>query len=285
MRRINIYDVVELGEGLNQAQAITENSSIIDAWYGVYSLGNALDKISSGQLIEFGIGKHYVDELFDAVKSIGSAFQDWQKLHKTGEEIPKVDWILQYNLKSKMSEFKTVLAAESRSSATYYVSKVGIYSTSDLIEDASRKFSTEIVDLVEKESIDQFQDSARCLAYGLHTACAFHMMRAVEASLLALMKLVCGRSFASLNANWGAYIGELEKINNGRSRKKVNKATIDLLRQIKDNHRNPVMHAELNLSMQEALDIFDLGSVVISHLSQETSKLSSSRSRSLVEFR
>ncbi|MBU6269283.1 MAG: hypothetical protein KGN34_17180 [Sphingomonadales bacterium] len=282
MRRINIYDVVELGEGLTKAQSVNEKSSIIDAWFGVYALGNALDKISSGQLIEFGIGKHYVDELFNAVKDIASTFQQWQDSHDTGKDIPNIDWTLQYNLRSKMDEFKTVLAAESRTSATYYVSKVGIYSTSDLIEDATKKFSPETRSVIDAEALDQFQDSAKCLAYSLNTACAFHMMRAIEASLLSLMRLVCGKSFASLNANWGAYIAELEKINNGRGRKKVKKETIDLLRQIKNNHRNPVMHAELNLTRQEALDIFDLGSVVISHVSQEIDHISKGNCRALV---
>src|SRR3546814_3422763 len=61
----------------------------------------------------------------------------------------------------------------------------------------------------------------------------------------------------------------LEEINKGRSRKKPRSETIDLIRQMKNNHRNPVMHAEFVLSDKEAQDIFQLGSVVISHLAQE----------------
>jgi hypothetical protein len=95
------------------------------------------------------------------------------------------------------------------------------------------------------------------------------------------MKLVCGRNFTSLNANWGAYIGELEKIRQSRSRKKASQETIDLLRQMKDNHRNPVMHTELHLSMQEAMDIFDLGAVVISHLIEEIHRLKAQDSKAV----
>ena len=90
------------------------------------------------------------------------------------------------------------------------------------------------------------------------------------------MQLVCGKRFASLNANWGAYIAELEKIIKEKTRKKPTLETIDLLRQMKNNHRNPVMHAEINLTSQEAMDVFDLGAVVMSHLSEELRRLKGS---------
>jgi hypothetical protein len=42
---------------------------------------------------------------------------------------------------------------------------------------------------------------------------------------------------------------------------------------MKNNHRNPVMHAEISLSKEEAIDIFDLGGVVMSHLAEELIRL------------
>ena len=104
------------------------------------------------------------------------------------------------------------------------------------------------------------------------------MMRAVEYVLIAYMKELCGRNFDSLNTNWGAYIAELEKISSSSRRKKASAETIDLLRHIKNNHRNPVMHADFVLTEQEAMDIFDLGAVVMSHLAEEHAKIKSQRS-------
>ena len=99
-------------------------------------------------------------------------------------------------------------------------------------------------------------------------------MRAIECSLLSLMKAICGRKFVSLNTNWGSYIAEIERVIASTKRKKPTQETVDLMRQIKNNHRNPVMHAELDLSAQEAMDIFDMGAVVISHLTEEVFRLS-----------
>jgi hypothetical protein len=61
----------------------------------------------------------------------------------------------------------------------------------------------------------------------------------------------------------------LAAIMKSNKRRKPRHQTIDLLRQLKNNHRNPLMHAELVLSDKEALDLFSIGGTVMSALALE----------------
>src|SRR3546814_11745270 len=123
------------------------------------------------------------------------------------------------------------------SSVSYYVSQVGVYSTNDLIENSSARFSEETQKIIGVDALGQFQEAAQCLCYQLYTACGFHMMRAVEYVLLNYMRTICGRKFSSLTTNWGSYVAALEEINKGRSRKKPRSETIDLKRKMKKNQK------------------------------------------------
>ena len=272
MRRIDVHNLVLLGQALQEASKVDEKSTLIDAWISTYELGAALRTLLSGAHVEMGIARRYAQDLLGSVDEFYREFDEWQN-SPPPVQTKLVDWSKQHNFKKQLEEFKTVLAAELRDSAVYHVSRVGIYSTNSLIANACEKFDPKVRQILSPDTQEQFHQSAQCLAYQLHTACAFHMMRAIETALLDLMRVVARKNFASLNANWGAYITELEKIRSSKSRKKASKETIDLLRQIKDNHRNPVMHTEATLDAQEAMDVFDLGAVVISHLVAETKAL------------
>jgi hypothetical protein len=266
MRRVNLYDFVELGKGIQSVLSLQDESRPVDGYIAATKLKKSLDLLKEEQIIDYNIVSHNVRDLDDKLKAISDRFQ-----HKNeeGKEYTEIGWSARYYATSSANVFENVLAAQCRAAATYSVSKVGIYSTNDLIENAASRFADDTQNIIGKDALGQLQEAAQCLSFQLHTACGFHMMRAVEYVLLIYMKKMCGRKFSSLNTNWGSYIDELEKIAKGKARKKPAVVTIDLLRQLKNNHRNPVMHAEFVLNPTEAQDIFELGSVVISHLAQK----------------
>lgn len=270
MRRVNLYDFVELGKAIQSILNLEDESRPVDGYIAASKLKKSLDLLKADQIIDYSMVDHNVRELDEKLKSLIERFQ---KKDNQGKDYTEVGWSARYHSVSSTNVFENVLAAQCRAAATYSVSKVGIYSTNDLIENAAFRFSQETQQIIGRDALGQLQEAAQCLSFQLHTACGFHMMRAVEYVLLIYMKKICGRKFSSLNTNWGSYIDELEKISKGSARKKPAVATIDLLRQLKNNHRNPVMHAEFVLNQNEAQDIFELGSVVISHLAQKIQSL------------
>jgi hypothetical protein len=274
MRRVNLYDLVELGKSLQGMAILSDKSAPVDGAIAASNLRKSLAKIERGELIEFGFIDHNIDQIKQALKNID---ERWRGKDKDGNDHDSIGWSARYYSSEAIKAFENVLAAECRTAATYFVSKVGIYSTNLLIEAAADRFSESSHEFIGNDALNQFQEAAQCLCYQLYTACGFHMMRAVEYVFLKYMRLICGRNFSSLNTNWGSYINELENIIKSKARRKPAQNTVDLLRQIKNNHRNPVIHADLVLTADEAKDIFDLGSVVISHLADQISRMSGAR--------
>lgn len=265
MQRLDLYEFVDLGEALRSARTVTNNDSIFDAYTKTFWLKDKLEILISKDLFELGIVRHDCQKLIDVLDEIDN--RTWDENVDSKTKISST--FLDSKLKNAITSFTSVMAAECRQASVYNVSKVAIFSTSSLVEAARNAFPAEILEKLPEEAKCEYESSAKCLAFRLSTAAGFHMMRAVEFALVPYVRTFSGRDFKSLNTNWGSYIAHLEKIECSGKRKKPKKETIDLLRQLKNNHRNPVMHADLTLSDQEALEIFYTGGVVISAISRE----------------
>jgi hypothetical protein len=151
--------------------------------------------------------------------------------------------------------FETVLCAELNTLAAYGVTQKGIYSTSDLIERAERILPEPVLARIDSKTIEEIRQSGRCLAFDNATASAFHIMRATETVIHEYYISVCKPKPKPTKRleNWGAYIAELQK-----SSKSEVKEVIAMLQQIKDRHRNLIMHPEIVLSPDEAFTLFEI---------------------------
>ena len=265
MRRIDLFEFVNLGEGLRSARGVSDDDTIFDAFTKTYWLNTQLSDLLSKGLFEYGLIDHDCRNLISILEEIET--KTWDE--KIDNKTPIKSLYIGHRLRNSIQSFSSVLAAECRAAATYSVAKVGIYSTSRLVESASSGLSDDVKTHLSDEAKSEYDAAAKCLAFRLSTAAGFHMMRAVEFVLVPYVQLFSGRSFKSLNTNWGSYIDHLEGVMRSNKRRKPRKQTIDLLRQLKNNHRNPVMHADLVLAESEAQDIFAIGGVVVNALVAE----------------
>ena len=78
-------------------------------------------------------------------------------------------------------------------------------------------------------------------------------MRASEAVMHQYYLAVCKPPKPDPLENWGAYIAELLKSGDSSV-----KETVALLKQVKDHHRNLIMHPEVVLSPDEAFTLFEI---------------------------
>ena len=106
-------------------------------------------------------------------------------------------------------------------------------------------------------------ECAKALAFELPTACGFHLMRIFEAVLKKYYLITLTLQDSNLlekngrNKTIGTLIQELLD-NSTPDKEKNNKinAVIDILKSIKDNYRNPLIHLEINMKIQEVLVLF-----------------------------
>ena len=191
------------------------------------------------------------NELISAIDEIQKWLTD-TKPEEVSQLNISVDMKFQ-RIMAKAKEFETVLSAELQTLATYHASQKGIYSTTDLIERAEKIFPQSVLAKTDSGVIEEIRQSGRCLAFDNATASAFHMMRATEAVMHKYYIYACSPSSEEKLGNWGAYITELQK-----SQKPEVKEVVAMLQQIKDRHRNLIMHPEVVLTPDEAFTLFEI---------------------------
>lgn len=104
----------------------------------------------------------------------------------------------------------------------------------------------------------EVRQSGMCLAFDCATASAFHMMRATESVMHDYYIVCCKPTSKQKLGNWGAYIKELAKLQDTEVQE-----VVALLQQIKDRHRNLIMHPEITLTPDEAFTLFEIGQSAI----------------------
>ena len=97
------------------------------------------------------------------------------------------------------------------------------------------------------EAANDMVDAGKALAYELPVACGFHVFRATEAVLRRYWDHITNGQPKPKSNTIGKYATELEKGGFG------NKKIWEALKQLASLHRNPVVHPEAILTVEEAI--------------------------------
>jgi len=195
------------------------------------------------------------EQLIFDIDALFASFRDATPEQRDAED-PTIDFRYNNSI-GKAREFQTVLTAELTTFGAYQVSQKGIYSTSDLIDNAQEVFGAEIKATLAaqaNQALDDTNQAGRCLALDLPTASGFHIMRALE-TVLKQYRDEFGA--ATKGRSWGAYIKALKST-------KASPKVVATLDQIRDLHRNPTIHTDIVLSPDEATDLFSIAQSAIS---------------------
>ena len=195
------------------------------------------------------------DELF-------SAMEKWQQSLK-GKPIDEIDAGERLRLgemTTKAKVFETILTAELQTIEAYHPSKKGIYSTRDLIAEADRILPDAMRERLRPEVVEEIRQSGRCLAFDNATASGFHIMRATEALMHQYYLTVCKPTPPPKDRleNWGKYLAAFMECQDQHAHE-----VAALLQQIKNQHRNPIMHPEVVLTVEEAFTLFEVARAAI----------------------
>lgn len=156
------------------------------------------------------------------------------------------------HLKTVFTTFEVTFKAELAVANIYVVTPKGAYDTNILAEYGLSAFPASLETKVREAVIDA-QQAARCLAFDLPTAAAFHLHRAHEAVVHAYFRAIAPNEVPPNKQPLGVWITALEKV----------EAAQDVVAAIKDInrlHRNPVLHPDTSLTdSEEAIAL--LGSI------------------------
>lgn len=168
------------------------------------------------------------------------------------------------NIKTRLSELETVMSAELQKHQTYLVSQIGGYSMPLLVTKAEVNILEDALAVIGEQAKKDFREAGRCLAFEVPTAAGFHAMRATENVLRQYCAALTGKSTDRID--WATCTQELTKA-------QANPKVVQVLDQIRNLHRNPLMHPQDFLTMKEAISLFDIAKSAIGALAEEIAKL------------
>ncbi len=158
--------------------------------------------------------------------------------------------------------FAAVVSNEIQKLPIFFVAPKGLYRTSDLIEHSEQLLPVKLRDALPPQAEYDLKQAGRCLAFEAPTAVGYHLMRATEAVILKYYERLAKMPWPHPQRDWGRYITELKALG------APSKVT-DALDQTRKNHRNPLLHPEDNLDLDEAIGLFGVVQGVLSLLLQE----------------
>ena len=276
LERINQFDFYQLARklgALNQFkddEPIDQNAAFWVAYWGQ----SHMDSILAGDPIELGVSRAKAQVLRENIAElIKRHFTGWDENFKAewkfpvddAPPLPAWEW---GSIRTGLADFELVFAEELREGATYRVPSRGIYNTRKLVDEAECTFPPDVEGHVPAGAKLEWRAAGRCLAFGMFTACGFHVARAVEVMLEAYFHVFNDGPDKKLK-NWGQYLDSLEKIAEAGGVLIPGPKTMGELKQHKDDWRNPLMHPRVVLEEADARAVFNNGETLVMMMAQE----------------
>lgn len=179
-----------------------------------------------------------------------------KKLTTESDKERNLDFYDVYSVTNALDKFETVLAAEMDTGTAFLVTKKRGYDTTDLIFRAEVLFPPELPGKVP-ESLPEIREAGKCIAFEMGTAAGFHIMRATELVLRRYYDVVMEGDNRPKNDNLGGYLRAMEEKPAGDPK------VIAAMKQITSLHRNPLMHPEDILTLDEAIGLMGMAQSVM----------------------
>jgi hypothetical protein len=249
VQRISLPYVYEFVTSLKVLQGLENGKPISGHLYMLLTAETALETFLYNSVYSATLKPVFVP---------GSALlQAIKKLTTSVDKERILDFLDVWSVNNALQEFETVLKAEMSFIDVFLVFKKRGYDTNDLIERAEVLLPA-VFPAKVPEAVTDIKQVGRCLAFELPTAAGFHMMRSIEHVLRVYFDVVAKGTQRPTSNNMGEYLRILDE--NDYGDKKVRAC----LRQIKDLHRNELIHPEVTLDLDEALNLWGIVQSAIS---------------------
>lgn len=273
MQQLNSYRFYELGAKLHSLFCSVAQGRIADMFAPLTEAQALLDSFIKGDN-SFGVESSKADatRLLNKLSALFNRYfiDPATKQLKSSAGEDRIDTHELSLIHTLIEKFEHALAAELNRAPTYLATKCGIYSTYDLAENAQQVFGPKHRESIPAASQEEFNAAGRALAFGLGTAAAVHMLRAVEITLKAYYEFFNGPVSAKAERNFAIYLKKLAALSEEEDKEpRPDKRVVQMLAQIKDHYRNPLLAPENKISFEEAMQLFGMASALISLMAEQ----------------
>lgn len=246
VKHIDAYRYFDLSSHVRPVLAVTPNTLVSQCFRAM-----SLAQIALDNFIKISEEDGLTNELLTSTglaKSLSGLLADIAP--STGFTDRKITQAETDTIQEAVASFENILHKEIADLPLFLVVEKGNFSTEKLIIGASVGYPKKVRDFLAIVPACELEidEAGRCLAFERATACGFHILRSVEIIIRHYVLKATG-SLPPLNRqNWGEYISVLR---NAGAAKEIT----DLLQNIKDNYRNPLMHPVDVLEIDDAISL------------------------------
>lgn len=247
MIRINISWMIDVAKKLEQLDAIRSGPRI-DAMLPLLEAQQQLEIVFNQSVYsqylrssrEKGSELHAIVEAFFGT-------DDWDKPIQENEIV---------DIRALKDQFLLVFRSEASTLPIFLVTKKEPYDSISLIEQGATLFPPSLLAKAPETQKDCIE-VGKALAYELGTACGFHTFRITESVVKRYWDRVSGGAKRPSLETLGNYAGEMQKANCGDEK------VIESIRMMARHYRNPTIHPEVILSVEEAMGAVGIARGVI----------------------
>jgi hypothetical protein len=271
MKQLDSYRFYELGAKLHSLFSVETGTRVADMFAPLSDAQTMLDSFIKGDAITLNTSKSDAVKLLNRIGAIFNRYfiDPSTKQLKTQEGEDRIDTHELALLRTLVEKFEHALAAELNRAPTYVAGKCGIYSTYDLAENAQEIFSESLRSSIPVAAQNEFTAAGRALAFSLGTAAVVHTLRAIEIMLRAYYETYAGSQPAKAERNFSMYLKKLATLAEEEDREqRPDKRVVQMLAQVKDHYRNPLVTADVTLSVDEATQLFGMASAIMSLMAE-----------------
>jgi len=263
MQQLNAYRFYELGARLHGLFSACTQARVADMFAPLTEAQTLLDGFIKGDVFTPESSKADAAKLLARISAVFNRYfidpSTKQLKASVGED--RIDAHEMSLIRSLVEKFEQALAAELNRTPTYLAGKRGIYSTYDLAENAEAIFSEASRGIIPVAAQTEFNAAGRALVFGMGTAAAVHMLRAIEIMLKLYYEAYAGAPATKGERNYAMYMKKLAAIAEDEDKDKTlrpDARVIQMLAQIKNHYRNPLLTPDSVTSIDEATQLFGM---------------------------
>lgn len=255
MIRVDPYFLYQVGAALRPLLSVEESITKVQLRYLLWPADTWLDAILNRSIYRLQTSRASGEELLETVRRILDAYR------VEGDPLSgDAQYFDTYILRSNAQRFENVLAAELQWGQLYLVEPKGGYDLNQLTSNGIVIFPPALQEKVP-EALQDALEAARCIAFALPTAAAFHLHRVNELVLRRYYDTVTNGAARPINRNIGAYIDAM------KNAQFKDQKIFGALAALKDFHRNPVLHPDDRLeSIEDAIALLGVVNTVIAYM-------------------
>ena len=258
MNRINCYSFYALGKLVGRLMSLKPESQHIEIYMIAMRADAALRRLSNSDL-PLPATEEAAKGFLQGLGVLNSLFE--KEENENVSVLPSQLEMVFLGISKSLEALENVMSVELVRAPIYSVPLRGVFNTESLLDSADDVFG-DIKDKVPEDAKADTRQAGRSLAFDLSTAAGFHIARALETVLVITMNAFGCSTPKESQRNWGFYIRELDAHG-------LKKEAIHHLTQLKDLHRNPLIHPEITLTPTEAQQLWALCTTLIMVLIEE----------------